>query len=191
MKVDVFSIGIPAALCPPWNYQFAPENGWLEDDRFLLGPGLFSVAKLQVGIYPSLDSFYATRLFPTELPSNDRILHTCMPVALRTQMRYPWTHSCLIDVSNVFVCVCVCFPHPFLGGFPRYYFTAFSGDSAGCWYSESKCIWSLSVLASNYQIKYQPKTNIFETYLNEYPHFKEYPFPNLHGLVQMFSALMS
>ena len=29
---------------PPWNYQFAPENGWLEYDRFLLGPGLFSGA---------------------------------------------------------------------------------------------------------------------------------------------------
>ena len=26
------------------NSNFAPENGWLEDDRFLLGPGLFSGA---------------------------------------------------------------------------------------------------------------------------------------------------
>ena len=27
------------------NSKFAPEYGWLEDNRFLLGPGLFSGAK--------------------------------------------------------------------------------------------------------------------------------------------------
>ena len=29
---------------PKTNSKFAPENGWLEYDRFLLGPGLFSGA---------------------------------------------------------------------------------------------------------------------------------------------------
>ena len=28
--------------------NIAPENGWLEDDPFLLGPGLFSGAKMLV-----------------------------------------------------------------------------------------------------------------------------------------------
>ena len=31
-------------LLYPWNEQLAPENGWLEYDRFLLGDGLFSEA---------------------------------------------------------------------------------------------------------------------------------------------------
>ena len=29
---------------PETNSEFTPENGWLEYDRFLLGPGLFSGA---------------------------------------------------------------------------------------------------------------------------------------------------
>ena len=29
---------------PETNSEFTPENGWLEDDPFLLGPGLFSEA---------------------------------------------------------------------------------------------------------------------------------------------------
>ena len=31
-------------LTPPETNIFAPENGWLEYDPFLLGPGLFSGA---------------------------------------------------------------------------------------------------------------------------------------------------
>ena len=28
-------------IYPPWNWQFAPENGWLEYDRFLLGQKVY------------------------------------------------------------------------------------------------------------------------------------------------------
>ena len=38
---------------------FAPENGWLEYDRFLLGPGLFSGAMLVLGSVTCLCLFYA------------------------------------------------------------------------------------------------------------------------------------
>ena len=34
---------------PETNSEFTPENGWLEYDRFLLGPGLFSGAMLVSG----------------------------------------------------------------------------------------------------------------------------------------------
>ncbi len=49
--VDVFPIQngdvIPASYVPSLKHpetNIAPENGWLEYDRFLLGPGLFSGA---------------------------------------------------------------------------------------------------------------------------------------------------
>ena len=42
---------------PETNSHFAPENGWLEYDRFLLGPGLFSGANCYVsfrGLFPCI-----------------------------------------------------------------------------------------------------------------------------------------
>ena len=33
--------GISEAIYSPWNSQIAPENGWLENDRFLLGRSIF------------------------------------------------------------------------------------------------------------------------------------------------------
>jgi len=86
MKVDVFSIGIPAVLPETASSQLKMD-GWKTTVSFW-GPAYFQLLNFR-WVYPSLDSFYATRLFPTELASNDRILHTCMPVALRTQMRHP------------------------------------------------------------------------------------------------------
>ena len=45
--------------CPPWNQQLSSENGWLENDRFLLGPGLFSRLWLLVsGKITAIQSWY-------------------------------------------------------------------------------------------------------------------------------------
>ena len=35
---------LDSVTLPETNSEFTPENGWLEDDRFLLGFGLFSGA---------------------------------------------------------------------------------------------------------------------------------------------------
>ena len=43
--VVMLVLHIMIIIYPPWNQQFAPENGWLEYDRFLLGPGQLSGAK--------------------------------------------------------------------------------------------------------------------------------------------------
>ncbi len=44
--VNFFSPAAARDTLPETNSILAPENGWLEDDRFLLGPGLFSGANL-------------------------------------------------------------------------------------------------------------------------------------------------
>ena len=44
LAVYIYTIIIHTTL-PETNSKFAPENGWLEDDAFLLGPGLLSGAK--------------------------------------------------------------------------------------------------------------------------------------------------
>ena len=55
--------------------NIAPENGWLEYDRFLLGPGLFSGAKMLVsGIVTFLgnrESQYINRDLPRFHPGSD------------------------------------------------------------------------------------------------------------------------
>ena len=45
-----FVVVVVCTSYPPWNQKKAPENGWLEDDRFLLGWLIFRIFLLSVSV---------------------------------------------------------------------------------------------------------------------------------------------